>query len=97
KDPKHSWIKDLPRSKMRYPRRLTDRAKYVFWRAYTPLHPLLRGTARVLGVSTEFFVDTHEGRQNYLLGHIASGVSLKELVDHLVSEGFGKLFVAWKD
>ena len=94
---KPQWIKDLPRSKMRYPTRLRDRAKYVFWRTYTPFHPLLRGTARVLGVSTESFVDTHEGRQNFALGYIAPGISLQEFVHHLVSQGFANHFVAWKD
>lgn len=97
KEPKHPWIKDLPRSKMRYPTRLRDRAKYVFWRTYTPFHPLLRGTARVLGVDTDSFVETEEGRQNYLLGHIAPHISLQEFVHYLVSQGFANHFVAWKD
>jgi hypothetical protein len=97
KEPPPQWIKELPRSKMRYPTRLRDRAKYVFWRTYTPFHPLLRGTARVLGVSTESFVDTHEGRQNYLLGHIAPTLSLQEFVEHLIGQGFAKFHVAWKD
>lgn len=91
------WIRDLPRSKMRYPTRLRDRAKYVFWRTYTPFHPLLRGTARVFGLDTESFVETEEGRQNFPLGHIAPGVSLKEFVEHLVDNGFANHFVAWKD
>lgn len=98
KEPSPQWIKDLPRSKMRYPTRLADRAKYVFWRTYTPFHPLLRGTARALGVSTQSFgVTTHKGRQNYLLGHIAPGVSLQDFVHYLVSKGFANHFVAWKD
>ena len=92
------WIKDLPRSKMRYPTRLRDRAKYVFWRTYTPFHPLLRGTARVFGVGTHSFgVDTHQGRQNFALGHIAPGISLQDFVHYLVSQGFANHFVAWKD
>jgi hypothetical protein len=97
KEPQQKWIKDLPRSKISYPTRLRDRAKYVFWRTYTPFHPLLRGTARVLGVDTESFVETDEGRQNYLLGNIAPDTSLREFVDHLVSQGFANHFVAWKD
>jgi hypothetical protein len=97
KEPLPAWIKDLPRSKMRYPTRLRDRAKYVFWRTYTPFHPLLRGTARVLGVDTDTFVETEEGRQNFPLGHIAPNGTLKEFVDHLVSQGFANHFVAWKD
>jgi len=82
---------------MRYPTRLRDRAKYVFWRTYTPLHPLLRGTARVLGVSAESFVGAHQGRQNYSLGHIAPHLSLQEFVAYLVSQGYANHFVAWKD
>jgi hypothetical protein len=97
-EPHQKWIKDLPRSKMRYPTRLRDRAKYVFWRTYTPFHPLLRGTARVLGVGTQSFgVSTEEGRQNFLLGRIAPTISLKEFVEYLVSQGFANHFVAWKD
>lgn len=88
----------MPRSKMRYPTRLRDRAKYVFWRTYTPFHPLLRGTARVLGVDTQSFgVETHQGRQKYPLGYIAPEISLKAFVEHLVHQGFANHFVAWKD
>ncbi len=95
---KPAWIKELPRSKMRYPTKLRDRAKYVFWRTYTPFHPLLRGTARVLGVSTHSFgVATDEGRQNFPLGYIAPGQTIKEFVEYLVSQGFANHFVAWKD
>ena len=91
KEPQQKWIKDLPRSKMRYPTRLRDRAKYVFWRAYTPLHPLVRNTSLALGVVK------HTGRQNYPLGRIAPGLTLQDFVNYLVSQGFANHFVAWKD
>ncbi len=91
KQPQQKWIKDLPRSKMHYPRRFTDRAKYVFWRAYTPAHPLFRDAALRVGLVK------HEGRQNYLLGHVAPDQSLQEFVEFLVAQGFANHFVAWKD
>lgn len=97
KEPQQKWIKKLPRSKMCYPTRLRDRAKYVFWRTYTPFHPILRGTARVLGLDTDSFVETEEGRQNYPLGHIAPEIALQEFVNYLVEKGFANHFVAWKD
>ena len=91
KEAQHKWLSSLPRSKMRYPTRLRDRAKYLFWRAYTPLHPLVRNTSLALGVVK------HAGRQNYALGHIAPGISLQDFVAYLVSQGFANHFVAWKD
>jgi hypothetical protein len=91
KDHSQAWVKQLPRSKMSYPRSLRDRAKYVFWRAYTPAHPLFRDAALRLGMVK------HKGRQNYLLGHIAPGQTVQEFVDYLVSKGFANHFVAWKD
>ncbi len=75
KDPSNAWIKNLPRSKMHYPKRLRDRAKYMLWRAYTPCHPLVRDTALMLGVVK------HAGRQNYPHGFIAPHVSLREFVE----------------
>ena len=98
KDPELAWIQELPRSRIRYPKRLADRAKYVFWRAYTPCHPLVRGAARRIGLSpVAFGVPTKQGRQNYLLGHIAPDISLQDFVSYLVSQGFANHFVAWKD
>ncbi len=91
KQPQRKWIKSLPRSKMRYPTGLRNKAKYMFWRVYTPLHPLMRNTSLALGVVS------HAGRQNYLLGRIAPGVPLEDFVQHLISQGFANHFVAWKD
>jgi hypothetical protein len=97
KDLKPAWIKHIPRSKMHYPRGLTNKAKYVFWRAYTPCHPLVRGAAHKLGLDKRMGVVKHEGRQRYLLGYIAPHVSMQEFVEHIVAQGFAKLSVAWKD
>lgn len=91
KDPLQTWIKNIPRSKMGSPRTLRDRAKYALWRVYTPFHPFARDTALRLGVVK------HHGRQNYPLGHLAPGKTLKELVEHLLQQDFANHFVAWKD
>jgi hypothetical protein len=91
KDPINTWIRDLPRSKMARPRNLRDSAKYALWRLYTPYHPLVRNAALKLGVVK------HAGRQNYPLGHITPGKTVKDLVDHLLTQGYANHFVAWKD
>jgi len=92
------WIRHLPRSKMRYPRRLVDRAKYVLWRAYTPAHPLVHGAARTLGLKPRSFgVHTERGRQNFHLGYIAPHIQIQKFVNHMVAQGFANHFVAWKD
>ncbi len=86
-----SSFRDLPYSAMIYPRSLRDRAKYVFWRVYTPYHPFVRDTALALGVVR------HEGRQHFLLGKVAPHISIQEFVERLVAQGFGNHFVAWED
>jgi len=93
----HTWIQDIPRSKLHYPRGLKNKAKYVFWRAYTPCHPLVRGAAHKLGLDRRMGVVKHQGRQRYLLGYISPSVTMQEFVGHLVAQGFARLSVAWKD
>lgn len=81
------WIKKLPISKIEYPTRLH---RYFFsW--YTKYHAFLRDTFLKLKIFN------HSGRQNYLLGKIAEGVSVKDLILHLIKNGYGNHFIAWKD
>jgi hypothetical protein len=85
------WMRELPYCRMVYPSSLWGKAKYVFWRLYTPYHPLVRDLALKLGVVQ------HQGRQDWLIGTIAPHLSIQEFVSHLLKQGFGNHFVAWKD
>ncbi|RJQ35165.1 hypothetical protein C4568_01600 [Candidatus Parcubacteria bacterium] len=85
-----SWLRELPSSQMVYPRQLHHRIKYLFWRVYTPYHPFLRDTALALGIVK------HEGRQNFLLGHITPE-AIPEFIARCVERGYGNHFVAWND
>lgn len=85
------WVKEVPRSRMAYPTAIPDRLKYLFWRIYTPLHPLLRDISTTLGIVR------HEGRQDFLLGKLDPARSVREFVSFLVEQGFGNHFIAWKD
>ncbi len=81
----------LPRSEMVYPSASLDRIKYSFWRVYTPLHPLVRNTALALRVVS------HSGRQRFPIGKIVPGYTIKDIIDFLISQGYGNHFIAWKD
>ncbi len=81
----------LPCSRMVYPTSFLNKLKYIFWRLYTPYHPFWRDLLLALGILS------HEGRQNFLLGRVAPGESIKSLVTFLISRGYGNHFIAWKD
>lgn len=87
---------------MVYPSTPHDRLKYWFWRAYTPLHPLVRGVSSSLGIS-KFLIwcvvpeSRHTGRQDFLIGTLDPSCSIREFVSFLVAHGFTNHFVAWKD
>ncbi len=85
------WEADLPRSEIAFPASFSDRIKYALWRIYTPFHPLVRDAALVLGIVS------HSGRQNFLIGKIAPNRTFKEVIDFLISRGYGNHFIAWKD
>lgn len=76
---------------MVYPERLHHRIKYYFWLAYTPYHPLVRDGALRLRLIRR------RGRQPFLLGTIAPGVSIEEFVRFLIEKGYAYHRVAWED
>lgn len=90
------WIKELPRSKIMYPHRPTQRAKYALWRIMTPITPVVRNAAERVGFRKRY-VRHPQGRQNFLLGHIAPGISHRDIVEHLIGQGYGNHFLAWRD
>lgn len=85
------WIKEIPASQMIFPDRLSEQLKYIFWRFYTPFHPYFRDLLLSLGIAH------HSGRQNYLIGKIAPGQSVRDFVSYLVKLGYGNHFIAWID
>ena len=86
-----AWVASLPASHMVYPPEMHNRAKYLFWKAYTPYHPLVRDAV------LRFPFVHREGRQDYLLGTIAPGQSMREFISYCVERGYGNHFVAWHD
>ena len=68
--------------------------KYVFWRLYTPFHPLVRDTSLALGIVTH---SDPQGRQPYVLSKLAAGITIQEFVSHMLAKGFGNHFIAWED
>ena len=85
-------VKSIPHARMVFPSSTGDRLKYVFWRFYTPLHPLVRDTSLAMGLVK------HSGRQPFLLGHVAPQYTVEDVALHLVREhGFGNHFIAWND
>ncbi len=86
-----NWVYSLPYSKMVYPANILDRTKYWFWYFFTPYHPTVRDTLLAMGLVW------HEGRQDFLIGKVASHISIEEFISYLVSQGYANHFVAWKD
>lgn len=84
-------LEKIPHSEMVYPDSLLHRMKYYFWYYYTPYHPYVRDGALKLSI-----VRTR-GRQPYLLGKIASHLSVEDFVSELVKRGFAYHRVAWED
>jgi len=81
----------IPNSVLPYPKGLRNRSKYVFWKVIYPVHGTGRDVLLSLGILH------HEGRQNYLLGHIAPGRSMEDFVKYLETQRFLNHFVALKD
>ena len=82
-------LKTIPYSRVNYPNSPIGIVRKGFWRAYTPLHHLLRNSL----VASNAFKD---GNPKDFLGKVAPHSSIDELVDFLVGRGYGNHFVAWK-
>lgn len=85
------WIKTLPYSRLVCSTSFKDRMKYVFWWLYTPFHPFARDVLIYLGILR------HSSRQDYLIGTLAPGQSVREFVSFLITQGYGNHFIAWRD
>ena len=89
--PLEKLLKKVPRSKMKYPDTFADKLKYYVWCIYTPFHPLVRDLALLLGIVR------HAGRQDFILGKIADEHTVEDFINHVVQQGFGRHYVAWRD
>ncbi|HEC93769.1 MAG TPA: hypothetical protein ENI56_00105 [Candidatus Kaiserbacteria bacterium] len=76
---------------MVYPQSSLDRTKYIFWRAITPLYPYVRD------IFTTLRIIPHSGRQLFLLGYIATDISVENFIHELVKRGYGNHFIALRD
>ena len=83
--------RQIPDSVLPYPRGIYNRSKYVFWKVITPFHNYWRDLLLSLG-----FI-RHEGRQNYVMGTLAPGMTVEDFLDYLVANGWANHFIAWKD
>ena len=74
-----------------YPKGFRNRSKYVFWKVIYPVHGTGRDILLSLGILH------HEGRQNYLVGHLAPGRTMEEFVKYLEGKQVCNHFVALRD
>lgn len=86
-----AWIKSIPRSSVVYPASIAGVLKKKFWSLYTPIHPFLRHA--LTAISFDVVDQEKEKWQDFVLGKITPGLSVKEFVDFLVSKGYGNHFV----
>lgn len=98
KSPYQALRDSLPQTSIVFPVSYIDRAKYLFWKAYTPFHPFFRDVCIKLGiVSLEKKTERWGARQDFLIGTIAPGETFETVVAHLVGQGYCNHFVAWED
>lgn len=83
--------RQIPDSILPYPKGAYNRAKYVFWRIIYPFHNIGRDFLLFAGIIR------HHGRQNFVLGTLAPGKTVEDLLSHLEKGGWGNHFIAWKD
>ena len=86
------FLEKLPHAHPKRPDAFVQKLKYFFWRLYTPYHTFFRDTLLKLGV-----IKHYVERQHFLLGTLAPGHSLEEVISHLVAQGYGLQTVAWED
>lgn len=83
--------RQIPDSRLPYPKGAYNRAKYVFWRIIYPFHNVGRDVLLGLGIIH------HNGRQRFEFGRLAPGKTVDQLLLYLEKEGWGNHFIAWKD
>ena len=88
----YSVSKDrIPDSALPFPNGFSNRIKYYFWKVISPGYEWGRDVLLRLG-----FIH-HEGRQNFVIGKMAPGVTLDGFLAYIRTQQFGNHFVAWTD
>ncbi len=93
----HTWLKryfyrkQISHLSATLPNTRIDRLKYFIWRTYAPMHP------NVLNVLLACRLIRHSGRQPFLLGHIAPGISSQSFIEKIKAMGYHNHFLAWRD
>ena len=81
----------IPDSMPLQPKGFLNRFKYSLWKLIYPIHnPVRNGLLKSR-------IIRHTGRQEYVLGRLASRRTVKGFLKHLEGQGFGNHFVAWSD
>jgi hypothetical protein len=81
----------IPDSVLPFPDGLWNQVKYVFWKAITP------GYLWGLNLLLDLHILHHEGRQNFVLGKLASGRKMEDFIQYLHFKGYFNHFIAWED
>jgi hypothetical protein len=82
----------IPDSVLPFPDGFIDRFKYIAWRTV-----ISRGFEWGRDLLLRFGFVTHEGRQDYVIGKLAPGVTVAQFLHYLETQRFGNHFVAWID
>lgn len=94
----HVWVEHIPHSRIARPASLAEWFKYMVWKVLRPLHPLFRDFLDLFGLIERRYAHYRpEGRQNFLIGHLAPNETPKSVAEFLVSKGYGNSFAALRD
>jgi len=97
-DPLEAWLRGIPHSRLARPDSLIGWFKYVTWKALRPVHPYFRDFLDALGfIEPRYARFRPDGRQHYLIGHLAPHESVRSVTEFLVNHGFGNSFAALRD
>lgn len=91
------WLRGVPVSKMAYPETPLEKLKYFLWRILGPIHPYVRNVLGYLGYMRKYDKFRPDGRQRFVIGRLAPGVTPQILGEYLIGQGYGNHFVALKD
>jgi hypothetical protein len=86
------WIRTLPFSRIVFPKSFFERFKYIIWRIYGPMHPVVRDFLVLTGIARHTV-----SRQDFLIGNLKEPYSFREVITSLIGQGYRKNRIGWKD
>lgn len=93
-----NWLKSVPHSVIARPTSLFEWCKYILWKFFRPAHPYFHDFLDWLGVIEPRYAKFRpDGRQNFLIGHLAPHETPRSVTEFLVSKGYGNSFAALRD